>query len=260
MELHQAECSASSIPFGAAALREAFSQTPAAHEYLVYFGAYTGYKSMRLGVPGGKSQSKGIYVSRFRTDTGEVSEPELAAETPNPSFLVIHPNRRFLYCVNEDPKSVGSFRDKVSTVSAFAIDTSTGRLKFVNSVPSGGTSCYASLDETGKFLFVANYGTGNLYVLPIHPDGSIGTQVDMAQHTGKSLDPVYQTSAHVHSADIAAGNKFVVVSELGADQVRVYRFDAATGKGDAQSERNRDRQAERFRVANSRRTASLVIP
>jgi len=220
----------SSIPFGIAMIRDVWSQSPPAREYFVYFGTYTGYKSMRLGEPGGKSDSKGIYVSRFRVETGDVSEPELAAETPNPSFLVIHPNRRFLYCVNEDPKSVGSFRDKASTVSAFAIDPVTGKLRFVNAVPSGGTSCYASLDESGKFLFVANYGTGNLYVLPIKADGSVGTSVDVAQHSGKSVDPVYQTGPHAHSADIAAGNRFLVSSELGADTLMVYRFDATTGK------------------------------
>jgi 6-phosphogluconolactonase len=44
------------------------------------------------------------------------------------------------------------------------------------------------------------------------------------------VDPVYQAGPHVHSADIAAGNGFVVVSELGADQLMVYRFAAATGK------------------------------
>src|SRR5258707_6460244 len=124
----------SSIPAGAALVRSAWSQSSQAHEYFVYFGTYTGYKAMRRGDPVGKSQSKGIYVSRFRTDTGDITEPELAMETPNPSFLVIHPNRRFLYCVNEDPKSVGSFRDKASTVSAFAIDPATGKLRLWKAV------------------------------------------------------------------------------------------------------------------------------
>ena len=58
-------------------------------EFLVYVGTYTGPKS------------KGIYVSRFTSAGGKLAAPELAAETTSPSFLALHPNRRFLYAANE---------------------------------------------------------------------------------------------------------------------------------------------------------------
>ena len=51
---------------------------------LVYIGTYTGAKS------------KGIYLSRFDSVTGQLSSPELAVETKNPSFLAVHPNGRLL--------------------------------------------------------------------------------------------------------------------------------------------------------------------
>jgi 6-phosphogluconolactonase len=54
-----------------------------AREFLVYFGTYTGAKS------------KGIYVSKFDTATGKLTEPELAAETKSPSFLAVHPTSNF---------------------------------------------------------------------------------------------------------------------------------------------------------------------
>jgi len=47
---------------------------------LVYFGTYTDAKS------------KGIYVSSLDTASGRLTEPELAAETVNPSFLAVHPD------------------------------------------------------------------------------------------------------------------------------------------------------------------------
>ena len=53
----------------------------------VYFGTYTR----------GGSPSKGIYRSTLDLETGRLSPPVLAAETTNPSFLAIHPNRKFLY-------------------------------------------------------------------------------------------------------------------------------------------------------------------
>ncbi len=60
----------------------------------MYFGTYTGFKfvshSATQGV--GESRSKGIYVSRLNSATGEMSEPQLAAEILNPSFLAVDPD------------------------------------------------------------------------------------------------------------------------------------------------------------------------
>jgi 6-phosphogluconolactonase len=199
-------------------------------EYFVYFGTYTGFKYISRGGPAGKSRSKGIYVSRFRPATGEVSEPQLAAAITNPSFVAIHPNHRFLYALTEDPLSLGPFRDKGSSVSAFTIDPATGKLTFLNTVPTAGTStCYLSLDKTGKNLLLANFGSGNISVRRVNDDGSLGDQSAFIQHTGSSVHPLYQTAPHAHSIDVSPDNRFVVVSDLGIDKVLVYRFDAAIG-------------------------------
>ena len=103
----------------------------------MYVGTYTGFKyvhhSKTFGL--GESHSKGIYVSRFNAATGELSEPELAAEMINPSFLTISPNHRFLYAVSEDPLSVGPPLDHSSYVSAFAIDPATGKLASIEYRP-----------------------------------------------------------------------------------------------------------------------------
>jgi len=66
------------------------------HDFFMYVGTYTGFKyvhhSKTWGV--GESHSKGIYVSRFQAATGGLSEPELAAEVINPSFLTISPDHK----------------------------------------------------------------------------------------------------------------------------------------------------------------------
>ena len=43
------------------------------------------------------TDSKGIYRSKFDDATGKLSRPELAAEMDSPSFITIHPNKKFLY-------------------------------------------------------------------------------------------------------------------------------------------------------------------
>src|SRR5450755_114773 len=110
-------------------------------EYFVYFGTFTEFKIPAVNHQG-KSQSKGIYVSRFRPATGEISAPELAAESVNPSYLAIHPNQRYLYATMEDPAGLGNLRDTASFVRAFAINRATGKLTPLNTVSSnGGSSC-----------------------------------------------------------------------------------------------------------------------
>src|SRR6185503_3726068 len=143
------------------------------HQWLVYFGTYTGPKS------------KGIYVSRFDDKTGKLSEPQLAAETASPSFLAIHPTRKFLYAVGELDDFGGK---KQGAVDAFAIDAETGKLTLLNQKPSGGAGpCHVSVDKTGHAVLVANYGSGSVESLPVESDGKLGEPATTIQHKGSSV-------------------------------------------------------------------------
>ena len=201
-------------------------------DYFVYAGTYTGFKyvhrSKTYGV--GESHSKGIYVSRFHADTGELGEAQLAAEIVNPSFLTISPNHRFLYAVTEDPYAVGPPLDHASYVSAFAIDSTTGKLRLLNTVPTSGTStCFISMDKTGKFILMANFGSGSVSVVRVKEDGSLGELAAFIQDVGHSVNPFIQTEPHPHSILVSPDNRYAVVSDLGTDKVLVFRFDSKTG-------------------------------
>ena len=205
------------------------SAAPAA-DYFVYFGTYTGFTYMREGLPAGGSHSKGIYVSRFSPATGKISKPELAAEIVNPAFLAVHPNQKFLYAATEDPRSLGPDFDHASYLSAYAIDPATGKLRLLNTLPTGGTStCYISIDKTGHYVLMANFGSSSVTVLRIKDDGSLGEQTAFMKHIGKGRDPSFQSKAHPHSIDVSPDNRFAVVSDLGVDKIFIYRFDATTG-------------------------------
>jgi len=184
-------------------------------EFLVYVGTYTCPKS------------KGIYVSRFASASGKLDAPELAAETISPSFLALHPNRRFLYAANE----IGDFGGKKSgAVSAFVIDSRTGKLVPLNQQPSGGDGpCHLFVDRTGKTVLVANYGGGSVEALPIKPDGSLDSPAIFIQHHGTSADPQRQEGPHAHFIATDAANRFALACDLGLDKVLVYKFDPANG-------------------------------
>jgi 6-phosphogluconolactonase len=212
------------------AFSSAWSEAAPSGDYWVYFGTYTGFVFMKEGLPWGTSHSKGIYVSKFHPATGQLSKPEVAAELVNPAFLAIHPNRRFLYAVTEDPLSRGPNFDHSSYVSAYSIDAATGKLHLINTLTTGGTStCYLSIDKTGRYLMFANFGSSSVTILRIDEDGSVGQQTAFMKHVGKGKDPAFQSKAHPHSIDVSPDNKYAIVSDLGVDKLFVYKFDDTKG-------------------------------
>ena len=181
---------------------------PAA-ERLLYVGSYT------------HGSGAGISLFHFDDRTGKLTPAGLAAEIRNPSFLAEHPNHRFLYAVNENGQG---------GVSAFAIDRNTGKLTLLNQVPSGGNGpCHLAVDKSGRWLAVANYGSGHLALLPIAADGKLGAPVFTDRHPGGSVNPARQKGPHAHCVLFSPDNRFLLLADLGHDKVWVYRFDAASG-------------------------------
>jgi 6-phosphogluconolactonase len=188
-----------------------FGESARSAQTLVYFGTYTGEKS------------KGIYVARLDPASGKLSAPELAAETVSPSFLAIHPNRKFLYAANE----VGKFEGKnTGSISAFSIQPD-GKLTLLNQVASAGAApCHLVVDQTGQAVLVANYVGGNVASFPIHKDGRLGEAAASIKHEGSSVNPQRQKAPHAHSINLDPGNRFAAAADLGLDKILVYRFDA----------------------------------
>jgi len=166
----------------------------AGDQHLVYFGCYTN----------AKSGSKGIYVSKFDSAKGELSEPELAVETSSPSFLAIHPSKRFLYAAGE--MSVPG--QKGGGLSAFSISVPDGKLKLLNQVSSVGAGpCHVSVDKNGMMAMIANYGGGSVASYQIGPTGSLCEAATFVQHEGSSVDPKRQAGPHGHSINPRPHNK-----------------------------------------------------
>ena len=179
-------------------------------KFLVFVGTYTD-----------KTGSKGIYAYEFDASTGKLSPKGLAAETSNPSWVVVHPNGKWAYAANESGKQ--------STISAFSIDAKSAKLTLLNKLPAVGEDpCYLSFDKTGKYLFVANYTSGNVLVFPILPDGKLGDHTAAVQDAG-TLGPNKERQEAPHAHWVGARGNEVFVADLGLDRVLLYGFDPAKG-------------------------------
>ena len=169
--------------------------------------------------------SEGIYVFKFNAETGTAMEIS-HIKTQNPSFLVISPDEKFVYAVAEIAPKDGKGGD----VAAFTFNKENGSLTFINKQRSGGDHpCHVEIDKTGKWIFVSNYTSGSLSILPVNKDGSIGEAVTI-KHTGSGPNAQRQKGPHVHGAIISSDNKTLFVTDLGIDKIMFYDFNASSGK------------------------------
>lgn len=137
------------------------------------------------------------------------------------SYLALGPHGEHLYAV--DGADGGR-------ITAFSVDQSTGDLTEHSSQSTeGGDPCYVSVDATGQYAFVSNYGGGSVAMFPIEADGQIGPASDIVHHEGSSVDPERQTEPHPHSIGPGPENRFAYALDLGIDRVVVYDIDFEAG-------------------------------
>ena len=170
--------------------------------------------------------SRGIYAVRLDPVTGALSEPVVAAETPNPTFLALHPDGRVLYALGEGPAPDGK---TTGGVAAFSYDAVSGKLTPLNTRGTGGGgTTHLVADATGRMLITVSYGSGYVASFPLGADGRIGPVTSFILHAGP-LGPnkTRQEKAHPHSVTLSPDNRFAFVADLGLDRVLAYRLDPA---------------------------------
>lgn len=194
----------------AAAALFASATVAAANEYWVYLGTYTG-----------KDGSKGIYRSKFDTVTGKLTEPELAAELTNPTFLVIDPMfGKYMYVVGETSGKAGG------GVFSFEIDPKTGKLTKRSEASSGGAGpCHVTVDGSGTRVAVANYGGGSTAVFSTSPNSGALNRVAFIQHKGSSTNPGRQKEPHAHCVVFHPKTDVLFSADLGTDRLKAINVE-----------------------------------
>src|SRR5664280_1129545 len=193
---------------------------------LIYVGTYTDPIQFGTGqILEGKGE--GIYAFRLDLTSGAMELVGKTTGVTNPSYLTFDTTQRFLYAVNE----LKTYKGRPSgTVSAFAVDPTTGDLSFLNKQLTHGTDpCHVVVDKKRQLVFVANFMSGSICVLPVRDDGSLGEACDFIQHQGASIDPARQKGPHAHSVTLDPANRHAFVPDLGLDKPIVYKVDAKRG-------------------------------
>ncbi len=170
----------------------------------------------------------GIHACTLDDTTGDLTVRGSCAGVANPSFLVVHPNGRWLYAVSETSQQKDGAPGAVWALNCTREPWS---IEPINHQMSGGDwPCHLDINATGQWLLVSNYGSGTVSVLPILPEGALGEMTDLIQHHGSGPNPERQEGPHAHSATFAPDQRFVIVADLGMDALLVYAFDPSAGR------------------------------
>lgn len=182
---------------------------PKSGKYWVFFG----------------TNAKAVYRAEMDAATGKLSEPEVAAEVGNPSFLHIAPDGKTLYAVGESAGKDGG------GVYSWKLDAATGKLTDQVSLTSKGAGpCHISTDAKNQFAVVANYGGGSTALFKLKPDGSLDSRTGFIQHAGPVFDPKRQSGPHAHCGFFDNSGSLVFVNDLGLDKVMIHKLNRDTGE------------------------------
>jgi len=175
--------------------------------------------------------SKGIYAYSFNSATGELTEKGLAAEAEMPTFLALSPDQKTLFAANELSEYQGK---KTGAITSFAVDREAGKLTKINEVSAGGPgTCHVSMDHTGRCAFVANYDGGSAASFAVDKAGKLSEAVSFFQYRGRGPQP-QQDGPHAHRVTVSPDNQYLLVNDLGLDEIHVYHLDAMAAKLTAQ--------------------------
>jgi len=161
-----------------------------------------------------------VYISC--ADDGEIAALEMNLESGDLKMLgkvkagdvvmpmAVSPDRRYLFA---------AIRSVPYQYASYSIDSGSGALTHLSTVPSPDNMVYISTEKTGRFLLGASYAAHKISVNPIGSSGFVQAEAVQVTPTGR----------HAHAILPDSSNRFVFVPLLGVDQIMQLKFDERTG-------------------------------
>lgn len=175
-------------------------------KYMAYVGSYS-YNG----------KAKGITVYDVDVENGQlISRCEV--EVDNSSYLKASNSGKVLYSIADEG------------VVAFRI-LQNGSLARMNSINiKGMRGCHISISKDDSYIFISGYHDGKITVVKLNEDGSIDRITDGVFHKGLGSVAERNFRPHVNCSQMTPDGKFLMVADVGIDQIKVYRFDANEGR------------------------------
>lgn len=166
-----------------------------------------------------KKPGKGIHIYEFNEETGSATLRFTIDNITNTSFQKLSPDGNFLYSV------VDSQMKYNGKIAAFKVDIDSVKIDLLNMQDCGGLNpAHLAIDKTGKYLVNSNYSDGSLSLFQIKDDGSLSVAKQVLQFKDSSVVKNRQEASHIHSSNFSPDNKYLFVHDLGADNIRKFKF------------------------------------
>lgn len=168
-------------------------------KHTLYLGSYT------------KRESKGVHQITLDTNENILSDYTLIAEVDSPTYITFNSDKSSLYTISKDENGGG--------LTVFTRLENGQYTKRASNASEASAPCYIALDEERQLLFTASYHAGYVSVYKETEDGI--ELVDRISHQGSSVHE-NQDAPHTHFADYTPDKKFLMVCDLGTDEVYTY--------------------------------------
>ncbi|MDD6283493.1 MAG: beta-propeller fold lactonase family protein [Oribacterium sp.] len=175
-------------------------------KYIAYIGSYSYTGS-----------AKGITICDVDVAKGSLKK-RTEIEVNNSSYLIASRDHRTLYSIADEG------------VVAFRILPNGALSKLNTRNIRGMRGCHLSLDQNDEYLMVSGYHDGKATLLKLEKDGSVGPIIDGVYDKGIGSVAERTFRPHVSCARMTDDQKYILVADLGIDQVKVFRFDKMDGK------------------------------
>jgi len=156
------------------------------------------------------ADSQEIDILELNPKDGNLSWIDKVKTSGNVMPLALSPDHHRLYA---------SLRSQPYSVTTFAVDQQSGKLRALSTVPLADNMANLATDKTGRYLLAASY-TG--HKVSVNPIDALG----IAQSEGVQVTP---TGKNAHQIGVDPTNKFVFASNLGSDVILQFHFDVTTG-------------------------------
>ncbi|MBQ9765556.1 MAG: lactonase family protein [Lachnospiraceae bacterium] len=174
-------------------------------KYVAYIGSYT------------HGKAKGITICDVDVEKGRCTKRK-EVEINNPSYMVAANSGKYLYSICDEG------------LAAYLI-LPDGDLELINRASINGMrGCHITINKDDSYLFVAGYHDAKATVVKVREDGGIGEVTDEMYNHGLGSVGERNFRAHISCAALTPDEKYLMVCDMGIDQVKAYRFDKAKGK------------------------------
>ncbi len=120
----------------------------------------------------------------------------------------------------------------MAVIATVGIDRGRRRLTLRAETALPGTAlCHLDLSPDARWIAGACYGSGDISVRRIGDDGvpTAGGGTSL-RRSGSSVHPVRQTQSHPHATRFSPDGRWLLVPDLGTDELACYAFDAGAGR------------------------------